>query len=105
VPFHPLVLEWFSGRFARATDVQFRAWPAIESGRDVLISAPTGSGKTLAAFLGCLDRLVRAARDTRRSGTGTDAITVAPADPLNLAGIILPGPRVNAQRTTVVTLG
>ena len=27
------------------------AWPAIRSGRHVLIAAPTGSGKTLAAFL------------------------------------------------------
>ncbi len=34
-------------------------WPAIQSGRHVLISAPTGSGKTLAAFLASLDILFR----------------------------------------------
>ncbi|MGC2626630.1 MAG: DEAD/DEAH box helicase [Candidatus Udaeobacter sp.] len=36
-----------------------RGWPAIQSGRHVLISAPTGSGKTLAAFLASLDGLFR----------------------------------------------
>ena len=29
------------------TEPQVRGWPAIQSGRHVLISAPTGSGKTL----------------------------------------------------------
>ncbi|CAE6689263.1 DEAD/DEAH box helicase [Nitrospira defluvii] len=57
LPFHPIITNWFTGRFASATDVQIRAWPAIQSGRDLLISAPTGSGKTLAAFLSCIDRL------------------------------------------------
>ncbi len=56
--FHPLTTEWFAGRFDGATEPQTAAWPQIQAGRDVLISAPTGSGKTLAAFLICLDRLV-----------------------------------------------
>ena len=50
-----------------------QAWPAIQSGRHVLIAAPTGSGKTLAAFLAAIDALVRAGvrrrvarRDARR---------------------------------------
>jgi len=60
--FDPLVIEWFTSRFAGATEPQIFGWPEIRAGRDVLISAPTGSGKTLAAFLICLDRLVRAAR-------------------------------------------
>ncbi|HYL34413.1 MAG TPA: DEAD/DEAH box helicase [Bryobacteraceae bacterium] len=60
--FDPLVAEWFTARFACATEPQLLGWPEIRAGRDVLISAPTGSGKTLAAFLLCLDRLVRAAR-------------------------------------------
>src|SRR5207302_10987999 len=38
---------------------QVRGWPAIQSGRHVLICAPTGSGKTLAAFLASLDLLFR----------------------------------------------
>jgi len=58
--FHPLVREWFLGRFASPTEPQEAGWPAIGAGRDTLLSAPTGSGKTLAAFLACLDRLVRA---------------------------------------------
>jgi ATP-dependent Lhr-like helicase len=56
---HPIVRDWFTAQFGSATEPQERAWPAIRSGRNVLISAPTGSGKTLAAFLICLDDLVR----------------------------------------------
>ena len=57
--FHPLVQEWFKGRFAEPTDAQLQGWPAIAQGRHTLIAAPTGSGKTLAAFLTCIDSLVR----------------------------------------------
>jgi ATP-dependent Lhr-like helicase len=60
--FDPLVRDWFTQRFAAATEPQVLGWPEIRAGHDILISAPTGSGKTLAAFLLCLDRLVRAAR-------------------------------------------
>jgi ATP-dependent Lhr-like helicase len=56
------VRDWFTQRFAAATEPQILGWPEIRAGHDILISAPTGSGKTLAAFLLCLDRLVRAAR-------------------------------------------
>ena len=56
---HPIVRDWFGEHFGSATEPQARAWPAIRSGENVLISAPTGSGKTLAAFLICLDDLVR----------------------------------------------
>ncbi len=55
--FHPLIADWFEGRFGTPTPPQLEAWPRIAAGDDVLISAPTGSGKTLAAFLICLDRL------------------------------------------------
>jgi ATP-dependent Lhr-like helicase len=61
--FDPLIQEWFARRFSGPTEPQVQGWPKIRSGRDVLISAPTGSGKTLAAFLLCLDRLVRQARN------------------------------------------
>ncbi|MBI4478063.1 MAG: DEAD/DEAH box helicase, partial [Acidobacteria bacterium] len=76
--FHPLVSQWFASRFPKATEVQLRAWAAIQSGRDALISAPTGSGKTLAAFLGGLDRLVHAAA----AGSLTDAVDVLYISPL-----------------------
>ena len=59
--FHPLVGDWFTGRYGKPTEPQLRGWPAIRAGSDVLISAPTGSGKTLAAFSLCLDDLVRRA--------------------------------------------
>src|SRR5437868_6888541 len=57
--FHPAVARWFEQTFGSPTDPQVRGWPAIQSARHVLISAPTGSGKTLAAFLASLDALFR----------------------------------------------
>ena len=57
--FHPAVSSWFGRTFAAPTPAQADAWPAIKSGKHVLIAAPTGSGKTLAAFLAAIDELVR----------------------------------------------
>ena len=57
--FQPAVARWFDQTFGSPTEPQVRGWPAIQSGRHVLISAPTGSGKTLAAFLASLDLLFR----------------------------------------------
>ncbi len=76
--FHPLVQEWFSRKFAGVTEPQRLGWPVIQSGEDVLISAPTGSGKTLAAFLSALDELVR----TARSGELTDQTRILYVSPL-----------------------
>ena len=64
VDFDPLIEEWFAAKFAAPTAPQIGGWPHIQSGQDVLISAPTGSGKTLAAFLIAVDRLLRDARGT-----------------------------------------
>src|SRR5689334_8952431 len=58
---HPLLQEWFDGRFGTPTEPQEQGWPHIIEGHTTLICAPTGSGKTLAAFLACIDRLVRKA--------------------------------------------
>ena len=57
--FHPLVRDWFVGRFGGPTFAQEDGWPAIRTRRDVLLAAPTGSGKTLTAFLAGIDDLVR----------------------------------------------
>ncbi len=57
--FHPAVAGWFNSSFSAPTPAQADAWPAIQSGKHVLIAAPTGSGKTLAAFLAAIDELVR----------------------------------------------
>jgi ATP-dependent Lhr-like helicase len=57
--FHPAVARWFEQTFGSPTEPQLCGWPAIQSGRHALISAPTGSGKTLAAFLASLDALFR----------------------------------------------
>src|SRR3984893_6870681 len=75
---HPLVQEWFVGRFGTPTEPQAQGWPQILAGKTTLISAPTGSGKTLAAFLICIDRLVRKAL----SGDLTDRTEVLYVSPL-----------------------
>jgi ATP-dependent Lhr-like helicase len=62
---HPVVREWFVGKFGSPTEPQIAGWPAILRGEPTLISAPTGSGKTLAAFLVCIDKLLRAAIEGR----------------------------------------
>ena len=80
--FHPLIAEWFRGRFARPTAPQHEAWPRIRAGRDVLVSAPTGSGKTLAAFLICLDRLVALGSDGRLDDR-IDVVYVSPLKALS----------------------
>jgi ATP-dependent Lhr-like helicase len=75
---HPLVRDWFVGRFGSATEPQQQGWPSIQARKTTLISAPTGSGKTLAAFLICIDRLVRKALN----GELTDQTEVLYVSPL-----------------------
>src|SRR3981081_3998782 len=75
---HPLVQDWFVGRFATPTEPQAQGWPHILAGQTTPISAPTGSGKTLAAFLICIDSLVRKAL----SGDLTDQTEVLYVSPL-----------------------
>ncbi len=79
---HPLVAEWFVGRFGTPTEPQEQGWPHILSGRTTLISAPTGSGKTLAAFLACINRLVRKAL----AGDLADRTEVLYVSPLKALG-------------------
>ena len=52
---HPIVSDWFTGRFGEPTKPQRLGWPEIMAGPHTLIAAPTGSGKTLAAFLASID--------------------------------------------------
>jgi ATP-dependent Lhr-like helicase len=79
---HPIVRDWFEGRFGTPTEPQRLGWPPILAGRSTLISAPTGSGKTLAAFLACIDGLVRQAV----AGGLTDRTTVLYVSPLKALG-------------------
>ena len=76
---HPLVAEWFLGKFGSPTEPQEQGWPEILAGRTTLISAPTGSGKTLAAFLICIDRLVHKALDGSLMDR-TEVLYVSPAE-------------------------
>src|SRR5271170_7063466 len=79
---HPLVAEWFVGKFGTPTEPQEQGWPHILAGRTTLISALTGSGKTLAAFLACIDRLVRKAL----AGDLADRTEVLYVSPLKALG-------------------
>lgn len=76
--FSPFVRAWFAERFGAPTPIQRAAWPAIATGRDVLLAAPTGSGKTLAAFLWSLDRLL----DLAGHGTLEDRTRIVYVSPL-----------------------
>jgi ATP-dependent Lhr-like helicase len=74
----PPARAWFERAFPGGpTPAQERAWPAIASGRNVLVQAPTGSGKTLAAFLLGLDRL------HETPGEGLRLLYVSPLKALN----------------------
>jgi ATP-dependent helicase Lhr and Lhr-like helicase len=79
---HPLVREWFVGKFGTPTEPQEQGWPHILADKDTLICAPTGSGKTFAAFLACIDRLVRKAV----TGQLEDKIEVLYVSPLKALG-------------------
>lgn len=76
--FHPIVRDWFLGKFGKPTEAQAEGWPHIAAGRSTLVAAPTGSGKTLAAFLVCLDRLFR----RWLAGTLEDKVYVVYVSPL-----------------------
>jgi ATP-dependent helicase Lhr and Lhr-like helicase len=80
--FHPLIAEWFQSQVGQPTNVQVQAWPAIQSGADVLIAAPTGSGKTLAAFLSCIDQLFKQAL-ARELDDHTHVLYVSPLKALS----------------------
>ncbi|MGH7571322.1 MAG: Lhr family helicase [Gemmatimonadota bacterium] len=87
--FHPAVRRWFETRFPDGpSPPQIRGWPAIRSGRNVLIAAPTGSGKTLAAFLAAIDDLVRLALSAEAgvSGALPDETRVLYVSPLKALG-------------------
>ncbi|MCX6658134.1 MAG: DEAD/DEAH box helicase, partial [Euryarchaeota archaeon] len=55
---HPIVAEWFRGKFGEVTEAQAMAVPLIHARTNVLVSSPTGSGKTLTAFLSILNELI-----------------------------------------------
>src|SRR6185295_11894601 len=80
--FHPVIDEWFRSSVGTPTDVQVQAWPAIQSGADVLIAAPTGSGKTFAAFLSCIDHLFNQAL-ARELDDHTQVLYVSPLKALS----------------------
>src|SRR5580698_7263430 len=79
---HPIIQEWFAGKFGTPTEPQEQAWPHILAGKTTLISAPTGSGKTLAAFLACIDQLLRKAM----AGELADQTEVVYVSPLKALG-------------------
>ena len=64
-------------------------------------------GRFIAGFLGepfARSEAVEALRATRRMDAPSRALKIAAADPLNVAGIITPGPRISALAAQVVEL-
>lgn len=95
---HPIVAEWFLGRFGSPTEPQIHGWPSIVAGNPTLISAPTGSGKTLAAFLVCIDKLLRQSIDGSLPPS-TQVVYVSPLKALsNDVQKNLDGPLAEIQR-------
>ena len=80
--FHPIVADWFVGRFGAPTFAQEDGWPAIRSGEDCLIAAPTGSGKTLTAFLAGIDELIREGEGIEAGGNLPDEVRILYISPL-----------------------
>ncbi len=74
---HPVVSEWFRGKFGDVTEAQSMAVPLIHAGKNVLVSSPTGSGKTLTAFLSILNELILRA-DSGRLEDRIYAVYVSP---------------------------
>jgi ATP-dependent Lhr-like helicase len=54
---HPVISEWFRGKYQTVTEAQSMAVPLIHRRESVLVSSPTGSGKTLTAFLSIINEL------------------------------------------------
>ncbi|MEM3626348.1 MAG: DEAD/DEAH box helicase, partial [Candidatus Micrarchaeaceae archaeon] len=71
---YELFLKYVSG----FTDIQKRAFPVIEAGKNCLIISPTGTGKTEAAFLPLLKRI-----SSQSEGTGIALIYITPLRALN----------------------
>ncbi len=64
-------------------------------------------GRFVAGFTGeqyALPEAVDVLRAVRRAGKAGERIDISNADPLNLAGILLPGPRISALATGVLHL-
>src|SRR3989338_3504973 len=55
---HPIVKEWFSGKFKGFSEPQQYAVLPIHHKKNILVSAATGSGKTLTGFLSILNELM-----------------------------------------------
>ncbi|HHY46161.1 MAG TPA: DEAD/DEAH box helicase [Firmicutes bacterium] len=81
--FHPAVAAWFRDAFGAPSPPQALGWPAIASGKNVLILAPTGSGKTLAAFLQCLSWLFDQAAAGNNIDAGVRVLYISPLKALD----------------------
>ncbi|MCD4655481.1 DEAD/DEAH box helicase [bacterium] len=78
---HPLIQQWFNSSIGPPTPLQQMAWPIIEKGKHVLITAPTGSDKTLTAFLCGLQQLITQQQESDTSRTRI--LYVSPLKALN----------------------
>ncbi len=90
---------WWADHFAQLTAPQALALPAIQDGRNVLVTAPTGSGKTLCAFTTVLSELF----SQRQNGTLADGIQAVYISPLRALGADI-ARNLNAPLTQIAAL-
>ncbi|MCC6050694.1 MAG: ATP-dependent helicase [Thermofilum sp.] len=79
---HPLVAEWFRGKYEDLTPPQKLGVVPIYEGKNVLISSPTGTGKTLTAFLVVLSELIKMGLEGKLNDS-IYAVYVSPLRALN----------------------
>ena len=77
--FHPIIQQWFQAELGTPTDIQQQAWPLIQQGKHVLVTAPTGGGKTLTAFLWAIHQLISGVWETGQ----TRVLYISPLKALN----------------------
>jgi ATP-dependent Lhr-like helicase len=75
---HPVVREWFFGKFKKFSLPQLYGVMDIHSRSNILVSAPTGATKTLTAFLSILNELI----DTSEKGILQDKVYCVYVSPL-----------------------
>ncbi len=118
-PDHQIILEKLARQLLRRYGVVFRDLLGRESSsiawRDLLVQyrrlelqGEIRGGRFVSGFVGeqfALPEAVESMRALRKSGFGlTQEVKLSAVDPLNLAGVILPGPRIPAVSTNFLVI-
>jgi ATP-dependent Lhr-like helicase len=89
--FHPAVSAWFEQQFQLPTPAQSEAYRRLESRGEI------SGGRFVVGFAGeqfAPPEAIGVLREVRRQEDADSLVAVSGSDPLNLAGILTPGPRI-----------